>query len=281
MNLDFREVLPLLARLDPGLTKEFLLSSTVPLVACSSGLVSIFNAYDTGFPLSFALLPVYNTVSIWRRGLPLSAPILLYNGAISLHGLVLAISMFSRKSAPGFNESLNKHIIDKSEMFSAMRDASLVKRIVNWLGVATSMFLWNAIPYLYTLRGDGMCPSALLGLSLISLGAVLQATADHQKQRHKAINGPESFCADGVYKICRHPNYLGEIIYHLGVLVSGYSLFPSIRRWLLIGAVPLFFSSFMLFVTHDMAGKQEQKYTSNTNYKEYQSRVCKLIPFVW
>ena len=281
MNVNLNQVLSLLARLDPGLTKEFLLSSTVPLVACSSGLVSIFNAYDTGFPLSFALLPVYNTVSIWRRGLPLPAPILLYNGAISLHGLVLAISMFSRKSAPGFKETYDRHIISASQTYTSMRDASILMKIGNWLGVATQMFLWNAIPYLYTLRGNGMCPSALLGLSLISLGAVLQATADHQKQRHKAINGPESFCADGVYKICRHPNYLGEVIFHLGVLVSGYSLSPSIPRWLLIGAVPLLMVPMMLSVTHNRSYMQEQKYASNDSFKVYQDKVSKLIPFVW
>ena len=281
MNLDMSQLLPLLARLDPGLTKEFLLSSTIPLVLCSSGLISMFNAYDTGFPLSFALLPMYNTISIWRGGAPLSVSILLYNGAVSLHGLVLSIYMIRRKNNAAFVESFDEHVINKSEAFSAMRDANILIKIVNWLGVATTIFLWNAIPYLYTLRGDGTSPSGLLGLSLISLGAVLQAAADHQKQSHKAVHGPDSFCKDGVYRICRHPNYLGEIIFHLGVLISGYSLFSSIPRWLIMGSVPLLMVPMMVFVTKDMADKQENKYASVPSFKDYQTSVSKLVPFVW
>ena len=281
MNLDMSQLLPLLARLDPGLTKEFLLSSTIPLVLCSSGLISMFNAYDTGFPLSFALLPMYNTISIWRGGTPLSVSILLFNGAVSLHGLVLSISMFNRKSIPGFKETYAKHIIDKSAVYTSMRDANVFMKIGNWLGIATQMFLWNAIPYLYTLRGDGTSPSGLLGLSLISLGAVLQAAADHQKQSHKAAHGPDSFCKDGVYRICRHPNYLGEIIFHLGVLISGYSLFSSIPRWLIIGSVPLLMVPMMFSMTYERSSKQESKYASDTNFTEYKTNVSKLIPFIW
>ena len=281
MNLDLNQLLSLLARLDPDLTKEFLLSSTLPLVLCSSGLVSIFNAYDTGFPLCFAFLPVYNTLSVWRGGTPLPVSILLYNGAISLHGLVLAIYMHRRKSIAGFEESFDKHIISTSEVFSSLRDASLFKKVCNWLGVSAMMACWNAIPYLYTLRGEGTCPSGLLGLSLVALGAVLQATADLQKQRHKAVHGPESYCRDGVYRLCRHPNYLGEIIFHLGVFVSGYSLFSSLPRWLLVGSVPLLMLPMMLFVTSDMARRQQQKYSSDPSFKEYKDSVAKLIPFVW
>ena len=275
------QLLSLLARLDPGLTKEFLLSSAVPLAVCSSGLVSMFNAYDTGFPLSFAFLPVYNTLSVWMGGTPLSVSILLYNGALSLHGLVLASSMFNRKSIAGFKETYDKHIINSSPAYISMRDASLLMKIGNWLGIATQMFLWNAIPYLYTLRGEGTCPSGLLGISLVALGAVLQATADLQKQRHKAVHGPESYCRDGVYRLCRHPNYLGEIIYHLGVFVSGYSLFSSLPRWLLVGSVPLLMLPMMVSVTYSRSYKQEQKYSSDPSFKEYQNSVCKLIPFIW
>ena len=281
MNLDISQVLPLLAKLDPGLTKEFLISTSIPLVLCSGGLISPFNAYDQGFPLSLFVIPIYNAICAWRGGTALSTSVLLYNGTISLHGLVQGIHMHTRKSNEVFVEQLNTHIINKSELFSYIRDGSMLVKVFNWLYVSGLMAAWNTIPYLYTMRGDGSSPTAVLGLSLVALGSVIQAVADHQKGKQKAIHGPESFCREGLYKWCRHPNYLGEIIFHFGILISGFSLFPSVSRWLLVGIAPAFLGSMMFFVTHDMAKKQAAKYASDTNYEGYQSSVKKLIPYVW
>ncbi|KAI6661997.1 Steroid reductase [Oopsacas minuta] len=242
MNLDIHQVLPLLAKIDPGLTKEFLLSSSIPLIVCSSGLISTFNVYEHGFPLSLAILPIYNTISAWKSGTVLSTPVLLYNSTMMFHGIILSSYMYYRKNKT-FLEHLNTHIVET--------------------------------------RGDGSSPTGVLGLSLIALGSVLQATADHQKKRHKYIHGPYSYCKDGVYKLCRHPNYLGEILYHLGVLISGYSLFPSISRWLLVGIIPLCFVPMMFFVTYDMSEKQAAKYERESTYKDYQASVKRLIPYVW
>ncbi|KAI6662001.1 hypothetical protein LOD99_9588 [Oopsacas minuta] len=280
MNLDIHQVLPLLAKIDPGLTKEFLLSSSIPLIVCSSGLISTFNVYEHGFPLSFAILPIYNTISAWKSGTVLSTPVLLYNSTMMFHGIILSLYMYYRKNKT-FLEHFNTHIVETSNAYTALRDASLLVRIINWLAITGVMTCWNAIPYIYTLRGDGSSPTGVLGLSLIALGSVLQATADHQKKRHKYIHGPYSYCKDGVYKLCRHPNYLGEILYHLGVLISGYSLFPSISRWLLVGIIPLCFVPMMFFVTYDMSEKQAAKYERESTYKDYQASVKRLIPYVW
>ena len=281
MNLDISQVLSLLAKLDPGLTREFLIGTSIPLVLCSGGLISPLHAYEQGFPFSLFVLPIYNTVCAWRGGTALSTTVLLYNATISLHGLVLGIHMYRRSKNEIFVEQINTHIINKSKMLSSIRDGTILVRIINWLFVSGIMSAWNAIPFLYTMRGDGSSPAGVLGLSLVALGSVIQAVADHQKEKQKAIYGPDSFCKEGLYKWCRHPNYLGEVILNLGVLISGFSLFPNIPRWLLVGISPAFLGIMMFFVTHDMAAKQEAKYTSDPNYKDYQSSVKKLVPYVW
>ena len=281
MNLDISQVLSLLAKLDPGLTKEFLISTSIPLVLCSGGLISPFNAYDQGFPFSLFVLPIYNTACVWRGGTALSTSVLLYNATISLHGLVLGIHMHKRSKNETFVEEFNTHIINKSEMFSSLRDSTILVKIFHWFVISGLMAAWNAIPYLYTMRGDGSSPAGVLGLCLVALGSVIQAVADHQKGKQKALHGPGSYCREGLYKWCRHPNYLGEVILHLGVLISGFSLFPSIPRWVLVGIAPAFLGSMMFFMTSDMAKKQEAKYASDSSYKDYQSSVKKLIPYIW
>ena len=281
MNVELSQVVSLLSRLDPSLTKDFLLSSSIPFVLCSGGLINAFHAYEYGTCLSICALPIFNALSVWRRGVTLPAPVLLYNGVVSAHGLVQAIYIWQRNRDNRFIECMNQFIIEPSEFYSYLRDGSFLVKLGNWLFTSGMMSYWNTIPYLYTLRADGLSPSGLIGLSLIAVGAVLQAVADYQKKRHKNENGALSFCTDGLYSLCRHPNYLGEILIHLGVLISGYSLFPSIPRWLLVGAVPLVLGTSMFFITSDMASKQAMKYSSNSKYRDYQRSVKKLIPFIW
>ncbi|KAI6651547.1 Steroid reductase [Oopsacas minuta] len=281
MNFELNQVVSLLIKLDPGLTREFLFSSTVPLVLCSSGLIYPFYALQQGYPLCFALLPVYNTIAAWNRGSVLSTSTLLYNGTIALHGLVLSAYSLKRMRNKVYVEHFNTHIIDKNDKFKALRGASMLVKIVTWLSMSGMLSCWNAVPYLYTIRGDMSSRASVVGISLIVIGSVLQAIADYQKQRQKYIHGPNAYCKDGVYKLCRHPNYLGELILNLGVFISGYSLFPSIPRWILVGIVPLLFVPMMVSVTNERAIDQEEKYANQPSYKEYQANVKKLIPFVW
>ena len=281
MYVDISQVLSLLAKLDPGLTKEFLISTSIPLVLCSGGLISPFNVLEAGFPLSAAVLPIYNTISAWRGGIALSPPILLYNATISLHGILLTTHLQKRKMNADFVDQYKTYIIDAGGIYTYLKQGTLLVKLITWLLISGQMATWNAIPFLYTMRGDGSSPAGVLGLSLVALGSVIQAVADHQKEKQKAIYGPDSFCKEGLYKWCRHPNYLGEVILHLGVFISGFSLFPSIPRWLLVGIMPLNLALSMFPIASDKAAKQEAKYTSDPNYKDYQSSVKKLIPYVW
>ena len=281
MYVDISQVLSLLAKLDPGLTKEFLISTSIPLVLCSGGIISPFNVFEVGFPLSAGVLPIYNTICAWRGGIALSPPILLYNAVISLHGIVLTTHLQKRKTNADFVKQYNTYIVDAGGIYAHLKRGTLGVKLFTWFGISAEMAAWNVIPYLYTMRGDGSSPTAVLGLSLVALGAVIQAVADHQKGKQKAIYGPESFCKDGLYKWCRHPNYLGEMIFHLGIFISGFSLFTSVPRWLLFGTVPAFLGLSMFPIANDKAKRQADKYASDSNYKTYQSSVKKLVPYVW
>ena len=274
MNSAVDQIVSLLSRLDPGLTADFLLSASIPLAICSSGLVRTLNVFEYGSTFPRCVLPIFNVVSVWRGGVTLSGPVLLYSGVISIHGLVLGGSSWLRNRS-------NRFVEMRDSDNSALHESSFFTKVGYWLLMSGVMSYWNTIPYLYTLRADGLSPSGLIGLSLIAVGAVLQAVADYQKKKHKEENGAVSFCTDGLYSLCRHPNYLGEVLLQLGVFVSGYSLFPSIPRWLLVGAVPLLNATMMFFITSGKAGEQARRYASNPEYANYQRNVKKLIPFIW
>eukprot|EP00457_Paulinella_chromatophora_P002352 gb/GEZN01002356.1/.p1 GENE.gb/GEZN01002356.1/~~gb/GEZN01002356.1/.p1 ORF type:complete len:752 (+),score=101.50 gb/GEZN01002356.1/:40-2256(+) len=54
-------------------------------------------------------------------------------------------------------------------------------------------------------------PGVALAWCVMVAGVILQTLGDATKQRHKA-SGATTPCKAGVYALCRHPNYLGEIL---------------------------------------------------------------------
>ena len=66
-----------------------------------------------------------------------------------------------------------------------------------------------------------------LGVALAPIGFVLETVADqqklHVKRRHKIGYGDERFVGPthNVFSICRHANFLGEIIVWTGIWIAG------------------------------------------------------------
>ena len=60
---------------------------------------------------------------------------------------------------------------------------------------------------------------------------VLESLADRQKSVQKKAH-PERVATEGLYRIVRCPNYLGEIIFWTGVFIGGFSTYRGIGQWL-------------------------------------------------
>lgn len=92
------------------------------------------------------------------------------------------------------------------------------------------------------------------GLGLFGLGLGIETAADYQKWQHKQTN-PNDFCQKGVWALSQHPNYFGNLVLWLGILVSNASVLyvpptmanPTVwqkiwafRRWALALVGPAF-----------------------------------------
>jgi steroid 5-alpha reductase family enzyme len=97
---------------------------------------------------------------------------------------------------------------------------------------------------MYALRVPATSKIAMSGAYLAWFGAVVEAVADAQKCLVKQANkdsegkfvGPTAL----VYRISRHPNYLGEVLFWVGLLVGAAPSFgKSIPAWAcsILGAV--------------------------------------------
>ena len=103
---------------------------------------------------------------------------------------------------------------------------------------------------------------------------------DPQKSAQKAER-PDMVATRGLFSVVRCPNYLGEIIFWVGVFVCGATSFSGVVQWVvaLVGLVGI------LFVMVDgalrMRKNHERRYGENPEYRAYAERTKLLIPLVW
>jgi len=117
-----------------------------------------------------------------------------------------------------------------------------------------------------------------IGAAVMLLGVSLETAADIQKNNAKKIN-PRRFVDTGLYRIVRCPNYLGEMIFWTGVLISGIG---AVRGWqwlvVVIGYVGIIFVMFS--GARRLEIRQDKNYGNDPEYQKYVKTVPILLPFI-
>jgi steroid 5-alpha reductase family enzyme len=154
------------------------------------------------------------------------------------------------------------------------------------LPVALRLYLWVAVSWLMTfttmsawrVSESGVLTPWVAGGALIMLvGLLLETVADQQKQAGKARN-PESFVTDGLYRRIRHPNYVGEMVFQVGLMLA---CIGSAQTWLeyaacLIG--PLYIVILMYYAGVEADEKQQHRYGADPAYGQYRQRSGAFLP---
>lgn len=89
--------------------------------------------------------------------------------------------------------------------------------------------LWGivcSLPYSLGLGGTTAAGNPLLltaGLGIFGVGLAIETAADYQKYVFRKEH-PGKFCNTGVWSISQHPNYFGNIVLWLGILVANSSV---------------------------------------------------------
>ena len=103
--------------------------------------------------------------------------------------------------------------------------------------------------------------------------------ADEQLIKFRKSGSQESFMQSGLWAISRHPNYLGEISFWVGMflfLVSATNLKNTSGYWTSIG----FISMIILFKFISIPMMEKRNITRKAGYKEYIKKVPALVPRV-
>ncbi len=137
-------------------------------------------------------------------------------------------------------------------------------------------------PYAKSHRRSGVSPvgrSTAAGGAIWLCGVVLESAADLQKNAAKKKNS-HRFVDTGLYRLVRCPNYLGEMVFWTGVLVSGIGALQGIGQWImaLIGYVGIVFVMFS--GARRLEIRQNKNYGKDPEYQQYVKTVPILLPFI-
>lgn len=151
------------------------------------------------------------------------------------------------------------------------------RKVGVWVGCAL-LYALQVSPVFFRLQ-NGAAPDvpACWGLTFMVGGLLLEAVADHQKRAAKAVD-PDRFCSTGVFRFVRCPNYLGELLFWTGVLISGLLALEGLWQWLaaLLGWACLV--AVMFHGARQLELRQNRRYGEDPAYQVYTRFTPILIP---
>ena len=144
--------------------------------------------------------------------------------------------------------------------------------------VPTLVVFAALLPVWALTRGPGNGPNLLDALAaVVALAALgLETAADEQKRRQRREAGPGSFAASGLWGWCRHPNYLGEVVFWWGVFgfapAAGWG-----NAWTVAGAVAMTLL-FRLVSVPLMDGRMRSRYPGYAAFAASRPALLLLPP---
>jgi len=170
----------------------------------------------------------------------------------------------------------------KKNMTGEIKDGKFIPlgvKIAIWVTCAL-LYVTQVSAVFYRLHnGAGSNIWTYVGAVIMVIGIVLESAADLQKNAAKKVN-PRRFVDTGLYRLVRCPNYLGEMIFWTGVLVSGIGAISGIGQWIvvLIGYIGIIFVMFS--GARRLEIRQNKNYGNDPEYQKYVKTVPILLPFV-
>ncbi len=251
----------------PELTWVLLL---VAAALCAIGFYKFVYFMSVGYGLAVAGIGVTICVIALVRG-DLTAVMAVLCVLMVVYGFRLGGFLLIREiKSAAYRKTLNAQT-DKP--------VPLPVKLVMWIFMAVLYVVQtSAVWYRESTAPNGPQLSAWIGAAVMLAGILLEAAADKQKSAAKKAN-PDRPAMDGLYKLCRCPNYFGEIVFWTGVFISGWGILKG-AQWLIaaIGYVAIFF--IMVSGAKRLEKRQNKNYGSMPEYQTYADSTPILIPFL-
>ena len=248
----------------------FWIACVVALLVSSIGYKKFVWFISLGYGFSMAAIGAVLLVLTADHADPASIVLCVL---LMVYGLRLGgyLAIRERRSA-AYNHVMKTQVNDGSGMAFPLK-------VLVWVTCAL-LYACEAAPVIFRLvNGTGTDACAIAGVVIMAAGIVLESASDLQKTAQKKVH-PHRFCDQGLFKIVRCPNYLGEVICWTGMLVSGVTALDGPLQW----AAALFGWMGIVYVMFGGARRleirQNKNYGADPEYRAYVKRTSILLPFV-
>mmetsp|Transcript_16122 Transcript_16122/g.44634 ORF Transcript_16122/g.44634 Transcript_16122/m.44634 type:complete len:404 (+) Transcript_16122:101-1312(+) len=239
--------------------------------------------FSVGYGLSVAAMGL-TLWNVFRDSLvassgptPFPASLLLVSSLV-VYGIRLGTYLLAREVV----------VPSKREQIKSFDKTPRLKRIPFSLSVSL-LYAFMTTPALFLCRAsakgilsDKAHQVAMVGAAIAWIGTVIEGVSDQQKfMAKRGKDGSTKFQgpSNGCYRISRHPNYFGEIVFWFGILLGGApGLQKNIPAWIvsLLGFTAIF--KIMSSATDRLETKQSEKYGGQEAYEKWKKEVPKLYP---
>ena len=247
-------------------------------VLCAVGFYKFvyFLSIGYGFAVaggSIAVLVMYflnPTATPWWIMLVMCALFIAYGARLSGFLLVRELKNVTFKKTDVAKDTLAKNDEKKMPIFVL---------ITIWVSVAI-LYTAQVSPMLFRFHNestDVIIP--VIGFAISIFGLILESIADGQKSAQKKER-PDMVATKGLYKMCRCPNYLGEIIFWTGVFVSGVTTFRTVGQWITAVLAYVCIVYIMFNGAQRLEKRQMARYGANEEYNTYADKTPIIIPLL-
>ena len=242
----------------------------VSLALCSIGFYRFVWFMSVGYGFSVAGLGVAMFVMSLVRG-QFSLPFTILCALCVIYGLRLGLFLFLR-------EVKNATYREKMKEVGGDTKVPVFVAVCMWLVCGALYVLQSSGAVYRLLNNSGMNAALIIGIVISAAGIVIESLADKQKGDAKEKN-PHMPAMHGLYKMCRCPNYFGEILFWTGLLVSGIGAISG-RQWIpaIVGYVGIVFV--MLSGAKRVETRHIKHYGKNAEYNAYADKTPLLFPLI-
>jgi steroid 5-alpha reductase family enzyme len=218
---------------------------------------------DFSYSLSFTVVAVAGYLLSDRTSIHLLALLMVLMWSLRL-GSFLVLRIY-RQGRDGRFDEMREH-------FGAFLQFWLAQGLSVFVVLLSALFLWQQSDTQLT-GGSGA------GVAIFAIGLFIEATADLQKLAFNTPKRSSVWIDSGIWRMSRHPNYLGEIMVWVGMYIFAFSnLSPTLRVVALLS--PLFIAGLLLFVSGMpiLEKAADKRWGDKKAYQQYKKEVPALLP---
>lgn len=266
-----------------------LLNYIVALVMCTIGFWKYIYFLSVGYGLSIAAIGLEMLIKYqFVKGIDLPWYVIVQLLLFIVYGIRLGGFLLVREIK---NATYRKTLEDATKTKSGSSTKMHVPvMVVMWLMVA-ALYMIQTCPVYYRIENTmvhsalyhiGVADAdalAIVGVIISAIGVLLEAIADKQKSAAKKVN-PKRFCDSGLFKMCRCPNYFGEITFWTGVLVGSLNILKTWYQWVLaiFGYIAIVY--IMLNGAKRLEKRQTASYGSDPEFQAYVKKTPIIFPLI-